>query len=565
VRQFSAIKDIHIGVVTSSLGAHGADTCVDVDKNDPSQNLSQKNFTKNDRGRLINRGPRPEGSTSVNFGADIKTYKDAGFLAWDPSQQKDPGGEANPDALKENFSQIILGADQIGCGFEASLEAWYRFLVDPSPYAIIPQVIPTPQVFPVPQPEGVDEVLLAQRAEFLRPDSLVAIVSLTDENDCSIIDGVLPKDVCDNPILDDKGNPTGCQGPRVGWPAGYVEGNFDRWKNEGGRVTGEPFPVNYITAQVSSFSMNSGTAECDQDEYSPECRQCYTGETSSCNPLGGVFGEDPPNLRCWNQKKRFGVDMLFPLQRYVDGLSKSQVYDRDGFLVQNPLFDDLPFQRAQQQGAPLQRPRIARSPGLVYLVNIVGVPWQDLARNPKNLAEGYKPSSEINWDLILGNPFAVDASQRKQPTDPVMREDISPRTGTHPITGEEIGPDKWNSVNGREWNTQGQDLQYACIFELDTPRDCSESTASCDCAFDLDAQKNPLCETAPDSGTFSPVQGRAKAYPGTRHLAVARGLGSSAVVGSICAPNLKDPQAADFGYRPAINAFVEAAAARLEK
>jgi hypothetical protein len=334
-------------------------------------------------------------------------------------------------------------------------------------------------------------------------------------------------------------------------------------------VTGAPFPLNYLTAQVGSFSMSSGTDECSTDEYSTDCRHCYGNGAQGCDPLAAPLPNDPvpdaPNLRCWNQKKRFGVDMLFPLQRYVDGLSKSKVYDRNGFLVQNPLFDDLPFQRAQQQGAPLQRPRIARSPGLVYLVNIVGVPWQDLARNPKNLAEGYKPSSEINWDLILGNPFAIEASQRKQPTDPVMREDKFARNGTHPITGEEIGPDKWNSVNGREWNTQGQDLQYACIFELDTPRDCSDSTSSCDCSGNLDAQKNPLCETAPDSGTFSTVQGRAKAYPGTRHLAVARGLGSSAVVGSICAPNLKDPQAADFGYRPAINAFVDAAAARLEK
>jgi hypothetical protein len=37
----------------------------------------------------------------------------------------------------------------------------------------------------------VDEVLLARRAAFLRPDSLVAIVMLTDENDCSMVPGGL--------------------------------------------------------------------------------------------------------------------------------------------------------------------------------------------------------------------------------------------------------------------------------------------------------------------------------------------------------------------------------------
>ena len=35
-------------------------------------------------------------------------------------------------------------------------------------------------------PSGIDAVLLQQRADFLRPDSLLAIIMLTDENDCSI-------------------------------------------------------------------------------------------------------------------------------------------------------------------------------------------------------------------------------------------------------------------------------------------------------------------------------------------------------------------------------------------
>ena len=59
---------------------------------------------------------------------------------------------------------------------------------------------------------------------------------------------------------------------------------------------------------------------------------------------------DAANLRCWNQKKRFGVDMLYPLRRYVDGLTQTKVYDRNGFLVQNPLFDDLPRERVPAPG-----------------------------------------------------------------------------------------------------------------------------------------------------------------------------------------------------------------------
>src|SRR5690606_37909288 len=36
---------------------------------------------------------------------------------------------------------------------------------------------------------AVDTLLLQQREAFLRPKSLVAIVVLTDENDCSVMDG----------------------------------------------------------------------------------------------------------------------------------------------------------------------------------------------------------------------------------------------------------------------------------------------------------------------------------------------------------------------------------------
>jgi hypothetical protein len=565
VREFNAIKDIHIGVVTSSLGAHGADYCVDVDRNDPGQD-NRKNFTMNDRGRLISRGPRPEGSTTVNFGADIKTYGDAGFFAWDPDKKKNPPGESNAEALKSNFSQVVLGADQIGCGYEASLEAWYRFLVDPTPPATIK---PNPGgIGGTALVEGVDEVLLKQRAEFLRPDSLVAIINLSDENDCSIIDGALPPDVCEDPEFDDNGNPVGCKTARVGWLPGYAEGNFDGWKVEGGRVKGSPFPVNHFASQLRNsgtpFYLNSGTPACADDPYSPDCRQCYTQQASGCAEQNDVT--DAANLRCWNQKKRFGVDMLYPLRRYVDGLTQTKVYDRNGFLVQNPLFDDLPHKQARKEGKPLNRAKAEpRNSLLVFYANIVGVPWQDIANDPKDLTKGYKPAyatkegeTGIDWDLILGAPFAVDKKDRKDPKDPLMIESVTARSGTHPITNEPIGPTGWNSINGHEWNPGTSDLQYTCIFDLEAETDCKNATSSCDCGGDdIASQQNPLCETSQGSGQYSSVQYRAKAFPGTRFLQVAKDFGQNAIVASICTPNLKNPSGADFGYRPAVAAIID--------
>src|SRR5690606_26875192 len=82
-----------------------------------------------------------------------------------------------------------------GCGYEGQLEAWVRFLVDPSPYTnIVRQPCSADSSAPAcngPERDAdgvplIDETLLRQRAAFLRPDSLVGVVLLTDENDCSM-------------------------------------------------------------------------------------------------------------------------------------------------------------------------------------------------------------------------------------------------------------------------------------------------------------------------------------------------------------------------------------------
>jgi hypothetical protein len=53
------------------------------------------------------------------------------------------------------------------------------------------------------------------------------------------------------------------------------------------------------------------------------------------------------------------------------------------------------------------------------------------------------------------------------------------------------------------------------------------------------------------------LQVRAKAYPGTRHLAVLKGLGAQGVVASVCAAQLDAPSSADYAYRPALQAVIE--------
>jgi hypothetical protein len=128
-----------------------------------------------------------------------------------------------------------------------------------------------------------------------------------------------------------------------------------------------------------------------------------------------------------------------------------------------------------------------------------------------------------------------------------------------------------NAVNGREYATdQGSgiddDLEYACIFPLPQPRDCSDPTGqeACDCADG--ALDKPLCEQQPGVDTPGLTQYWAKAYPGLRQLEVLRDYGqasSNAIVASICARNVTDDQRPDFGYRPAVSAIIERLKERL--
>jgi len=158
------------------------------------------------------------------------------------------------------------------------------------------------------------------------------------------------------------------------------------------------------------------------------------------------------------------------------------------------------------------------------------------------------------------------------PTDALMQESRDPRgglDGENPpkqLAGTEAGL-LANPVNGHEWlNPKGEDLQYACIFELPEPKPCGGPvdpatgkvtvSSGCDCKPGDLASNNPLCQDA--AGTYSaPSQRYAKAYPGLRELQVLKDFGDKSIVASICARNVKDTLRQDFGYRPAVDAIVD--------
>jgi hypothetical protein len=416
---------------------------------------------------------------------------------------------------------MIQATGEDGCGYEAPLEAMYRFLVDPEP----PVSVEVQQMVSV--PTGVNDTLLQQRSSFLRPDSSLAISILSDESDCSIID-------------------TG-----LGW------------------------------TMTSNLRLPRSTSACATNPNDPCCRSCGLVETTppaGCMALNqdsvcqNVTADqsfatwdalhDSLNLRCFDQQRRFGFDLLQPIERYSDALTKPKITNRAGALVDNPLFT------AREGKGP-------RSASQISVSLIIGAPWQDLA-TPASLTsskleylDGSGLASAGRWPMLIGDP-----SKDQPPSDPFMRESSAARTGLNPLTQTPLSPASSvnpteNSINGHEQNIPGlDDLQYACTFLLATPITCKLGEV-CECAADRDGSlasvveaNSPLCQP-PTGGQVGATQYYGKGYPGARELEFARSMNARAVAGSICTkPNAQDPS--EVGYTAVLDAFAARIAVTLK-
>src|SRR5690606_27503512 len=179
--------------------------------------------------------------------------------------------------------------------------------------------------------------------EFMRMDSLLAVIMLTDENDCSF------------------------------------------------KASGQSF---MMLEQNAAFRSSS---QCETDPNDACCQTCGAGAIANCPNEGGQAlgcsendglyetvtpGEpdyDQINVRCFKQKERFGLDFLYPVERYANALTMRAIC---------PFADDLNPQSSRcANGGVVSNPVFvrgdeSRAESLVFMGGIVGVPWQDLAQDP---------------------------------------------------------------------------------------------------------------------------------------------------------------------------------------
>jgi hypothetical protein len=509
--EFKPVPDIHIAIVTSSLGDLGGDICPPDAPNPINPSLLRHN---DDQGHLINR--------TSNADAPVPQAQPSNFLAWFPSVAANRGNPpppvaaiTDPNQLVTLFQDLVNGVGQYGCGIEAQMESWYRFLVQPDPYASI-QVGSDNRA----QLVGVDPVILQQRHDFLRPDSLVGVIVVTDENDSQV----------------DPQN--------FGGDAWF----FYNSSYPGSPTTAPPRP----------------TSVCAATPLDPGCTQCTQAPPGdpNCAVNGGYLAanDDPLNVRNVHMKQQLGVDPQYPVQRYVDALSSAEVPDRNGehpngsptYVGQkdcvNPIFaQNLP----QSPGDELcNLERGPRSPDLVYFALIGGVPHQFLQQDPTNPDSPQKTVlTDADWLKILGtDPLSYDFTGQ----DPHMFESTTPRPGLPPPSA----PNNADPISGREWTTGGNFLEYACIFPLTTPHDCTDPTYApfCDCRPD-EPTPPPVCST-----TTPTLQIDGKAYPTIRELVVAHDLGTRATISSLCPIHMTETSPNDplYGYRPAVDGIVNA-------
>jgi hypothetical protein len=512
----AGVTDIHVAVVSSSLGAFG----------DPS--VCADSAPQNDHGHLITRTPSGTAPDAPS-----------GFLSWTPS--------TDMTQFTSELRQIVIGDGQSGCGLEAQLESWYHFLVQPDPWASV-----TIDGYNVAHYTGVDETILTERAAFLRPDSIVAVIMLTDEDD-SFSDALS----------------TGGQG----WA--FSVSNFPGSVQPRNNGTGTTAPM-----ATTACAANPADPACTSCGFAQDCdpstAPCQAIKNdASCLSNKGYYAadEDSLNARFFHMKRRYGIDPQYPISRYTDGLSRAAVprsseehdviglYQAGTGSCTNPLFAaSLP---ATADAELCNLPRGPRDPSMVFFAIVGGVPNQLLHFDPAN--PGASSLSDDDWTKILGkDPLAFDYTG----IDPHMWQAIAPNDGARaslPGPSATPGDNGTDPISGREWDTKKNDLQYACTFPLPagSEKTCA-STGDYTCG-DCDGTQNPpLCGKNPLE------QIRAKAYPTVRELEVARALGDQAVVGSICPRTVNlagqelEPQAdasgapnPAYGYRPTAAAIVE--------
>ena len=230
-----------------------------------------------------------------------------------PQLEPDDGAATDRDSAT-TFDEMTTASDEQGCGYESQLEAIYRFLVDPTPYrADHHREVPAGTSRGLRRPDRQGHRTCSRSARrSCDPTPLVAIIMMTDENDCSI--------------------------------------------QESGQYYYAATPGHHVCRTARRCARRTRTTSAATP--AARRRQLDARRTRPAPPGARTFAkQDPANLRCWDQKQRFGFDFLYPTARYVNALSKAAHLPRPNA---GPEHDELPrAARRRIRSSPAPRRAIA--------------------------------------------------------------------------------------------------------------------------------------------------------------------------------------------------------------
>ncbi len=405
----SQVFDVHVGVISSSLGSYGTGAChtgwFGPHVNDHAYLLPRAGDPKETSGFQVDASGNPVPAACP----DVASGKP---LSWVADAKRDPSakfmGTDGAAQLQAAASCVVQSVQDDGCGYEATWESIYRFLADPAPYvsAEVSCSLPAkPDAYSCSgsiKASGKDDTLLGQRKQFLREDSLLAVIVLSDENDFSV-------------------RPEGRNWKPFGVPMRGMPHAWPGCANVPDDL--EPDDFNGFADLKTKWNCRS----CDDDPSDPVCATKWpdTGDV------------DHPNLRGFHQIQRFGWNTLWSRNRYIDAFQRPQVFGSDGKLGFNGVF----------AGGK-------RTSDMIVVAGIVGVP-KPLVSN----GDTPKVLTDADWEKMV----SPDLAKR----DAHMIESLEARTkyGLKLYEGDRsIDP-----INGGERTiANGSDLQYACIAPRST-------------------------------------------------------------------------------------------------
>lgn len=342
-RAYEPVASLNVGVISSSLGSLAQPPC---------DGSSSTVVFGNDKARLLTRG-----AEELGFADRIP----GGVVSW----RRDSPNNITYAELESYTRALITGVGDAGCPYPMPLEAMTRFLMDPSPYDHLE--LGKDGVTGM----SVDATLLAQREEFLRDESVLAVFVLAPNGDCSVR------------------------------PSRQSARLFSRAPG--------------AMPRAASVCADEPENECCYTCNEPPPGDCLVDADTCAGQPTLAPEEDPVGMRCADQRRRFGASFLYPVARYANALQLAAIdrYASD-------------FQPRASSGEPNPLFGNGRARDRVALAVVTGVPWYEIAENELRFEDGVPPMSALASAGVIAD-VAGDPDRFIPPTNDFQIESLAPR------------------------------------------------------------------------------------------------------------------------------------------